>query len=187
MTAMIKKKLRAQLRALHEGVEARDVQSCAVCRHILASAAYQNARVIGGYIPMQHEVDVRPVLEDALAQGKTLVLPLCSNPPFMTMRRVGSMTELTPGAYGIPEPPADSESVQPSEIDLLLVPLEGIDHRGFRLGKGGGYYDRLLADTDVYSIGCALTWQWVEEVPREAWDQPLCACAGADGLHIFKT
>ncbi len=178
--------LRAQIRALHEGREVRDAQSGAICRCILESEAYRDAKVIGGYMPLVREADVLPVLQDVLRQGKTLALPLCDDPPHMTMRRVDSLSELQPGAYGIAEPPRTAEVLELDEIDLLLVPLEAIDGDGYRLGKGGGYYDCLLPRVRAVTVGCALTWQWVGQTPRDGWDIPLQVCADMQGLHWFN-
>ena len=71
-------------------------------------------------------------------------------------------------------------------LELLLVPLEGIDPSGMRLGKGGGYYDCLLADRSITTLGCALSWQWTVQVPCQAWDKPLSACADMNGIHLFS-
>lgn len=185
MTAMNKHDKRRYIRSLHEGKAARDMQSAQLCRHIISSPVYEAATVIGGYMPMDREADVTPVLLDALARGKTLALPLCGKAPHMTLRRVASLDELAPGAYGIPEPRRDAPIVPAEAVDLLLVPLEGIDEEGFRLGKGGGYYDCLLPRISGVAMGCALSWQWTQHVPREAWDVPLLSCADADGIHWF--
>ena len=177
---------RHQAHHLHGGDAARRAESEAICRHILASGWYRRARVIGGYIPLKWEADVTPVLRQALADGKTLALPLCDAPPCMTLRRVDSLEALIPGAYGIPEPPRDAPVIPPDEAELLLVPLEGVDGLGFRLGKGGGYYDRLLADCSALTLGCALSWQKVDRLPADPWDRPLRACADAQGIHEFN-
>ena len=186
MTVINKKELRRYLRSLHQGQAERARQSALLCRNILDSGMYRSARVIGGYMPMPQEADVTPVLLDALQQGKTLVLPLCGDAPHMTLRRVSSLEELTTGAYGILEPRHDAPVIPEEDMELLLVPLEGIDKDGFRLGKGGGYYDCLLSKCNVPTLGCALSWQWIESVPREAWDVPLGACADCCGVHDFK-
>ena len=181
-----KKALRRQLRALHGGEAARQAESGAICRHILQSERYRKARVIAGYVPLIWEADVTAVLRQALQDGKILALPLCGTPPHMTLRRVVSLEALIPGAYGIPEPPAEAPVVPLETVDLLLTPLEGVDERGFRLGKGGGYYDCLLAECSVPSLGCALSWQRVHRLPADAWDRPLTACADARGIHDFN-
>lgn len=136
-------------------------------------------------MPMLREADVTEVLQDALRTGKTLALPLCGKAPCMTLRRVDSLEKLVPGAYGIPEPPADSEEISADRVNLLLVPLEAIDPNGMRLGKGGGYYDRLLAGKQVCTLGCALSWQQLAQVPRDPWDKQLDACADMTGIHFF--
>lgn len=186
MIAMNKRQLRAELRARHEGAEARNAQSSLLCRHILQSEAYQKARVVAGYMPMSREADVTEVLQDVLRSGKTLALPLCGTAPHMTLRRVESLDDLTPGAYGIMAPQPNAPVISVQEVDLLLVPLEGIDGQGYRLGKGGGYYDHLLALAGPITIGCALSWQRVKALPWEEWDIPLTACADWRGLHVFQ-
>lgn len=186
MTAMNKREMRAYLHSLHEGQAVRDEQSAALCRHILLSDAYREARVIGEYMPMPREADITPVLEDALRRGKTVALPLCGDAPHMTLNRIASLDELVPGKYGILEPAHEAPMIPVRNVELLLIPLEGIDQAGFRLGKGGGYYDSLLAEADITAIGCALSWQWVDKVPRDSWDKPLSACADMYGIHWFK-
>lgn len=185
MAAMSKQELRAYLRSLHRGQAARDAESEKLCRHILESEWFRHARVIGGYMALPREADVTPVLAEAIRQGKTLALPLCGDAPQMTLRRVASLEELAVGAYGILEPAAKLDVIPVRDVDLLLVPLEGIDRNGFRLGKGGGYYDCLLAENPVRTIGCALSWQWTEDVPHDPWDIPLTACADHAGIHHF--
>lgn len=182
---MTKREWRAHLRNLHEGREERDRQSAAMCRHILECDEYKSACVVGGYMPMVREADVLAVLTDALAQGKVLALPLCGQAPHMSLRRVDSLDELVPGAYGILEPKENTPIIPVSEVDVLLVPLEGIDREGIRLGKGGGYYDHLLSGGNVKTIGCALKWQWTEQLPADSWDKPLFACADEDGVHVI--
>lgn len=177
--------LRRLLRSLHEGPEARARESEALCGHILNSAWYRDAQVVGGYMPLPREADVTAVLRDVLSSGRTLALPLCGMAPQMTLRRVTSLEELVPGAYGIPEPGEESEIIPVDALDLLLVPLEGIDPSGMRLGKGGGYYDCLLAGRSVRTMGCALSWQRAAHIPAQEWDRPLTACADRDGIHIF--
>jgi len=185
MTAMNKKALRAEIRRNRPDEITRQHQSQQLCRHIMEAALYRQARVIGGYIPLKHEADITSVLQDALQSRKMLVIPRCESAPHMTLRHLRSLSELTPGAYGIPEPPSDAEIVDPAEVDLLLVPLEGIDVRGYRLGKGGGYYDCLLAGKAITTMGCALAYQRVAEIPCDPWDVPLPACAMPEGIHFY--
>lgn len=182
---MNKRELRKLIRSMDKGREARASESAAICRRILASIVYRQADIIGGYMPLAHEADVTPVLAHALACGKTVALPLCQEAPHMTLRKVTSLSQLVTGAYGIPEPPEDAQVIPVESIQLLLVPLEGIDHAGYRLGKGGGYFDCLLANAGAISVGCALSWQILPHVPREPWDCPLTARADMNGISFY--
>lgn len=187
MTATDKSRLRRKLRDLRGTQQERDAQSAAICRYIIGSDVYKKARVIAGYAAMQHEADIKAVLKAALEQGKTVVMPLCGPAPHMTLRRINSLDELKTGQYGIPEPPAYAPVIDIQDVELMIVPLEGIDPSGYRLGKGGGYYDYLLSKSGVYTIGCALTWQLVaDDVPRDPWDMPLTACSDMYGLRKFR-
>ncbi len=178
--------LRRKVRAAFHGKAARDEESLMICRHVLDWDAYQAAGVIGGYMPMAHEADVTPILLDALAQGKTLALPRCGKKPEMVFHWVKSLDELVPGAYGLLEPAPDAPLVEPECIDLLLTPLEALTPDGWRLGKGGGYYDHLLQAHELLTLGVALSWQWVDALPRECWDRPLRAAADRSGIRLFE-
>ncbi|MGN1020733.1 MAG: 5-formyltetrahydrofolate cyclo-ligase [Aristaeellaceae bacterium] len=185
MQACDKAALRREIRGRFPGEDVRRAESEAMCRHILAWAPYRRAETVGGYIPLRREADVTAVLEDVLASGRTLALPRVDGEGRMTLRRVRSLEELVPGAYGIPEPGGDTEIIAAEEISLLLVPLEGIDRRGMRLGKGGGYYDRLLADRNIATLGAVMSWQWAQAIPAMPWDKALQAAADCRGIHLF--
>lgn len=185
MTAKIKRELRQQLRRQAGTPAERSAQSKAICRHIQNSELYRQAYVVGGYLPLAWEADVLPVLADALACGKTLALPRTEQPPVMTMRQIADLDAMQPGRWGVAEPGEHAPIVSPQDIDLLLVPLEGVDRSGRRLGKGGGYYDALLAQTNAVCVGIALSWQWVDQIPCEPWDRPLQAVCDAEGIHLL--
>ena len=179
--------LRRALRSAYPGDEERNRQSAALQRHVLAWAPFQRAACVGGYVPLRREADVLPLLREVLRRGSLLALPRVESEGVMTLRHVASLEALVPGAYGIPEPPADAPLLAPERLSLLLVPLEGIDPAGMRLGEGGGYYDRLLAQTDCPTLGMVMGWQWAERIPAEPWDRPLYAAADQHGIHLFQT
>lgn len=181
-----KKDIRRAVRGAFPGQAERSRQSGLICAGVLAWERYRQARVVAGYIPMPHEADITPVLLDALACGKTLVLPRCGKPPEMRFHLVRSLEELKPGAFGLPEPAANAPEVLPENIDLLLTPLEAVDCRGMRLGKGGGYYDKALEKTELFALGIALEHQWVQQLPHDAWDRPVNAVADPSGIHLFR-
>ena len=180
-----KQLLRREVRSRFPGRARRDEESLRLCGHILASQAYARCGAVCGYVPMAREADVTPVLADALRTGRRLLLPRVEGEGVMTLRRVEAMEELVPGAYGIPEPAETAPVEELTEDTLVLVPLEAIDRGGMRLGKGGGYYDRLLTGAPGVKMGVALLHQWTERVPCDPWDQPLTLCADGDGIHCL--
>lgn len=91
----------------------------------------------------------------------------------MTAREISTLAQLQPGKFGIREPASSSPVVLPSEIDLCIVPCLCADPDGYRLGYGGGYYDRFLAQSTAYRIAlCAADRLLQTPLPREATDIP---------------
>ena len=183
MRAEEKRALRRQVRQRFPGDESRRGQSEAICAHLLQWDAFLRAGTIALYTPLAWEADLTPLLEAALAGGKRVCLPLIEGKTEISLRRVTGLNELRPDpSYGISEPPKDSPRILPRDTDLIMVPLDAADPEGYRLGKGGGFYDRLLAsDRHGLTCGAVLTHQWVQAVPRDSWDQPLdwlCSPAG---------
>ncbi|MGA7953540.1 MAG: 5-formyltetrahydrofolate cyclo-ligase [Gloeobacterales cyanobacterium] len=89
-------------------------------------------------------------------------------------------------SYGIPEPLADSPLFDPTEADLCLVPLLAWDSRGYRLGYGGGFYDRFLVSYPLETIGIVHRAFGVDILPFDpAWDIPLKAVCTGEGVRIF--
>lgn len=185
MSMIDKAALRRQIRAAYPGEAQREAESLALCAHIRSMPEYRAARVIGAYAPMKREADVTPLLTEILQSGRALLLPRVEGLGVMTLRRVTRLDELTPGAYGLLEPSADTPEADPAEAELLIVPIEGIDRSGVRLGKGGGYYDRMLPRVRCLTVGAVMSWQWVGEVPQEEWDRPLDAAADQNGIQRF--
>ncbi len=127
------------------------------------------------------EVDTTPLLRVALQSDKRLVCPrIVAKDRTLALFEVDDpKRDLLPGRRGIREPSMHSRSVQPTEVDWALVPGLAFDRLGYRLGRGGGFYDRLLTTLrpDVPCWALILGPQWVEEVPREAHDRPVVGLA----------
>ncbi|HEY4251746.1 MAG TPA: 5-formyltetrahydrofolate cyclo-ligase [Roseomonas sp.] len=122
--------------------EAREVRDAAITPRLSAMLPAPDGRLLGFYWPFRGEYDPRPLARALHAAGMRLALPvvLAKGTP-MIFRPWSPGTRLVPGIWDIPIP-ADGEAVVP---DMLLVPLVGFDLGGYRLGHGGGYYDRTLA------------------------------------------
>ena len=131
--------------------------------------------VVAGYFPMADEIDPRPLLEDLMGRGCTLALPVVTQrgQP-LEFRAWGVGDPLEDGPHGTVHPLSRAARVRPA---IMLVPLLAFDLQGFRLGYGGGYYDRTLAQLrdqgQVIAIGLAFGVQRVVAVPHDHLDQRL--------------
>ena len=178
--------LRKVIRERFPGQMNRNMESMSICLNILGSDLYAQARTVAAYMPLMREADVMAVVKDVLASGRTLLLPRITGQGEMALHRVERLDSLRPGAFGVLEPAEDAPVMPPDQADLIIVPLEAVDDTGHRLGKGGGYYDRLLAQAGgAKTLGAVLSWQWVRDVPAEKWDQRLTAACDRQGIRYF--
>lgn len=161
-----KKALRKTLRATACGGE-----KGALCRRILEHPWFLAAQTVMGYWAISPEPGLRPVLEACLAQGKALALPRCEADGTMTARRISSLSQLKPGAFGIPEPPAELPVVAPEQLDLILTPGMAFSPTGARLGRGKGYYDRFLERVRGKTMGICFEGRVLAELPVEPHDR----------------
>lgn len=130
---------------------------------------------VAGYVPQDHEIEPGGLMHLFRQQGARLCLPMIAvKEAPLSFRAWDFGQKLEEGIFGTRQPVATQMSVTP---DILLVPLLGFDRFGHRIGYGGGYYDRTLADLravhDVLAIGLAFEGQRVDALPREPHDEPL--------------
>ncbi len=133
--------------------------------------------IVSAYYPFETEIDCLPLLNALDGKGWRIGLPVVigkARPLEFRLWVPGGALE--PGSFGIPAPPATAETVDP---DVLLVPMLAFDRYGYRLGYGGGFYDRTLAlarsERTVTAIGLAFDAQGVDRCPVDDYDQPLDA------------
>lgn len=154
-------------------------------RHLLAALRDAPGRNVSGYWPIRTEIDPRPSMVE-LAQSHVLCLPdVAGEGRPLVFRRWRPGAEMIPGAFGTSWP-ADPELVVP---ETLIVPLAAFTDDGYRLGYGGGFYDRTLEQLrkkgPVTAIGFAYEAQRADSLPLEATDQPLDALVTETGIRRF--
>lgn len=148
-----------------------DVQagSARLCAQL---AAYVDAAtVIAGYLPFDNEPDLTPLLKQALAAGKTLLLPRHVGEWYDLVQLHTFESDIEMGPFGIPHPKTTTLATQTP--DLWLVPGLAFDANGYRLGLGKGVYDRLLHNAPGLKVGVAYEWQRVPALPHDDWDVTL--------------
>jgi 5-formyltetrahydrofolate cyclo-ligase len=131
--------------------------------------------VVSGFAPMPDELRVWPLLRRLAGEGFRLALPVMQGKGLPLLFRAWKPGDaMDKGVWDIPEPRADKPAVEP---DILLVPLLAFDRQGWRLGYGGGFYDRTLAELrarkGVTAVGLGYDQQQVDAVPHLPYDQQL--------------
>lgn len=180
-----KQLLRRTMKALENSLSHRykEESNRAIAAHLLAMPEYQEAGTVFCFVGTEREIDTRPILEDVLAAGKRLCVPLCTGKGIMEPRQVTDLAQLVPGAYGILEPPASAPPAAVDEVDFAVLPCLTCNHLGQRLGRGGGYYDRFLSH---YRGGTVLLCREKlirEEIPLEPHDYPVPWVLTERGLY----
>ena len=128
------------------------------------------ARNIMMYYSVEREPDTLEIAKIALSKGKTVAFPFCYRGGIMQARIVNSLSQLKPAMLGIPAPPENAPVIAPEDLDLVIVPALTYDKDGFRLGYGGGYYDRYLYEINALTIGLARERLIMDRLPRERHD-----------------
>ena len=163
-----KRTLRQYLRQRHEHHEADESE--AVMALLAANARFACARTILLYYALPDEVQTQPLLDQLAGAGRTVLLPRVVSDTAMTLHRYTGTADLAPGAFGIMEPQGEPFT-DLAAIDVVVVPGMAFDRHGHRLGRGRGYYDRLLPLLpNAYRIGVCFASRLVDEVPTEACD-----------------
>ena len=187
--AAMRRQLRDTLANLSEAD--RHAKSVAACSLLAASPEFHVARVVMLFLSMPTEIDTSSLALRAWQTGKTVVVPKVSwdqrrmLPVEITSLNTADMTTTGPGVRepiaGTPAPLRD--------IDLVIVPGLGFTQSGFRIGRGMGFYDRFLAQSDFIGVSCGLAFeeQIVTDLPVLDHDVPLSMLATDRGIRRFAT
>jgi 5-formyltetrahydrofolate cyclo-ligase len=172
-----KKALRARIRAWRAGLGAEAIARAAdaLAGHGLAFLHLQGAVVVSAFSPMPDELRLWPLLRRLAAEGHRLALPVMQGKGKPLLFRAWAPGDAMDRAvWGIAEPRPDKPELEP---DVLIVPLLAFDRRGWRLGYGGGFYDRTLAGLRtrkaIVAVGVGFDEQRVDAVPHLDYDQRL--------------
>jgi len=167
----------------------RERASEEIMRRVLQLPECQSASVVMGFLPLPDELDTLPLLAQLIQTGKTVCVPrTLVKERRMFPVRLRDVTDLKTGEYGIPEPAAQ-EPFDPASIDLLLLPGRAFDREGNRLGRGGGFYDRFIAQNAPRAVRCGIAFscQIMDSVPHTERDIPMEIIVTEAGAIRMKT
>jgi 5-formyltetrahydrofolate cyclo-ligase len=174
LKAALRNEIRDRRRAISDA--RRDAASAAVCERLAPLLA--GASVVAGFAPFDNEINPFDAYQQVLERGDTMLFPRVVGAGEMVFARVDTLADLSPGAFGIPEPTGPPVTLD--DAGVILIPALAFDRRGFRLGFGGGFYDRILgpiAETREKIpkfVGVGYTWQLrSESLPTNRWDVPV--------------
>lgn len=183
----LRKEIIAELKAVpqyeKERIEAR------LYTYLMSTKQWNEAKTIGITISRDFEWDTSLIIQSSLAAGKRVCAPKCEpKTRGMEFYSFTSKEELEVVYYGLLEPQDNEENHVPKEeIDLLIVPGVVFSNAGYRIGFGGGYYDRYLTDYKNETLSLVSDIQLVDEVPFESFDIPVQALITEKGLRNTDT
>ena len=171
---MDKKALRREIREQKRAMTEEEIVSRSekLGQLFAQSEAYRNAKTIYGYLPYNQEVRTVPMLEQALREGKRVAVPKIYGDT-MKFLYLDDLSRVEKNEMGIPEPVADTP-VADDRTALVLMPGLAFTKRGDRMGYGGGFYDRFLAEEpDHPTLALCYDFQMVDSLPTEEFDIPV--------------
>ena len=187
----IKPRLRRQFRRQLADIDTATAQAAAdaMAQHVLALPSVQHARGVLSCLSFGVEIDTWRLVDQLMEHGKQLYVPRVERGvPDLFIHPYPCDLETT--SYDLRQPISNSTQLDSDDfqakIDVVLVLGLAFDHQGYRLGYGGGYFDRFLARYDIPAIGLGYASQIVESLPREAHDVPMAELVTEKGC-AFET
>jgi 5-formyltetrahydrofolate cyclo-ligase len=175
-----KKEIREEIRQKlkRQGKKERDQRSGKIYRLLLGLPQFRDSTKPLIYLSLPEEVDTLPLIGWCLKEGKKVVVPaMPTTDQAFELRQITDLAKDTQiGGFGMLEPRLDqTKKVTPQEIDCAVLPALAFDRSGKRLGRGGGYFDKVLANIrkGVPRIGLAFEFQVMNDIPTDVHDQPI--------------
>lgn len=185
--AVLRRQLRDTLAAMSEAD--RHAKSASACRFITNSAEFDAARVVMLFLSTPTEVDTAPLALKCWQQNKSVVVPKVTwDQRRMLPVEISSLKDAMTMTGPVREPVA-GKPIPLDLIDLVVVPGLGFTPRGYRIGRGMGFYDRFLAQSEFTGLSCGLAFeeQVVEDLPVLDHDMPLSMLATDRGIRRFAS
>ena len=163
MKSKLRKQVLHEMKALSQ--EQKQAMDRALTERFLRHPFYQEAKTIATYLSFPHEFQTQELIEQALKDGKKVLIPK-TYPKRRMDFVVYHPQQLVKTSFGLLEPQGDLEVVEPSQIDLIHVPGLAFTTEGYRIGYGGGYYDRYLEHFSGHTLSTVYHYQVQDFIPE---------------------
>ena len=170
--------------------EVREAAAEAAALTLLSQHVFKISRKIACYLPFNSEFDTVPIIQAVWQSHKECFLPVLSSSSlkFISCSKGDKLSE---NRFGILEPVDNTEETPAEMLDLVILPMLAFDKAGYRLGTGGGFYDKTFAfllekpERRPLMVGLGFACQLAESLPVDEWDIKLDAALTEDGLQDF--
>ena len=179
---MKKEELRKTLREQRNNLTQKEEKSRCITGHVISSLIFQNASTVMLYRSAKGEVNTEMLWKKCRELGKTCVFPKCVSKTEMIAVLAEGEEDFSVSGFGILEP-ISNIAFPKGNIDLVIVPAVGFDKNNYRVGYGGGYYDRYLADYAGNTMGLCFSELITENVFPSEWDIPVTFVATQEGIQ----
>ncbi|MDQ0254410.1 5-formyltetrahydrofolate cyclo-ligase [Evansella vedderi] len=156
-------------------LEQRNSKTREIHKQLFEKEEWKMGKLIGTTISTGNEIDTYTIIKQAWKEGKDIAVPKCiPKEKELTFYKISSFEDLEVSYFHLKEPiPERTVAVKPDDIDLLIVPGIVFDRGGYRIGYGGGYYDRFLQGRELKTCSLCFEFQLVDAVPKEKHDIPV--------------
>ena len=187
---MLKKELRSSLLKKRQSMSETEwrEKSDRLCHHLQNFSLFQKSQTVLAYFSFRQEVDLSLLFnnhrENTIFSIKKWGFPRCVKKS-LSWHIWQPENYLQKGKYGILEPESNAPLLHSSEVDLILIPAIACDLNDYRLGYGGGFYDRMLSSEEWGSkptIGIVFEFAYLQQLPIDPWDKPLTAVCTENGV-----
>jgi 5-formyltetrahydrofolate cyclo-ligase len=180
---MDKSILRTRCRALRDAMTAQAVAFASerICQRLVEWPVFQQAQTVMAYMAFGNEISLLPLMDQS--RDKRWVIPRTeARPEPHLILHLYDPARLVRHRFGMLEPDVSLPAIEPGELDLVLVPGLAFDRRGYRLGFGGGFYDRFLPHVTAGKVGIVAQVLLVEHVPNDRFDRRVDYVASEAGI-----
>ncbi len=157
-------------KAVFNRVKRDEVQDIEICEKVIETLKKEKCTTVFAYISVGNEVDTYRLIHKMLACGIRVCIPKIVSRGNMVAVEITDTESLVPDKFGIPSAPSGAKEIPKDEIHAVITPGVAFTEKGHRLGRGGGYYDRYLADGHFLKLGICYREQIVEDIPVEPHD-----------------